>query len=396
MKPAIVVLAFNRPIAFSRLLDSLAAAEYQVTPLLIISLDGGASAEVVAIAESFSSTKLRVKVLRREIQQGLRDHVITCGDLTAKYGSVVILEDDLLVDRYFYNYSSQALDFYANEDEVVGIALYSHEYNEFCGLPFQPMHNGFSTYFMQVPCSWGQCWSKKQWDRFKAWYIGKTPADLEQIEGLPESVRSWPESSWKKYFHGYIVETKKYFVYPYTSFTTNCSDEGGTHITRQSNIHQVCLPSPKRPEPTLFFCPTWDKEIVYDAFQEPTGDFVYRALGMTADEVAIDIQGKKPILLLRKRKYVVTPRKTKKKLASFRYDFRPPELNLLFPVKENKAHFSLSLTTSLNDKNNACLLLSRFNYYAKMELMNKHIFFALLLAFPSMMASRIYSLLKFK
>jgi hypothetical protein len=76
---------------------------------------------------------------------------------------VVVLEDDLVVDRYYYLYASCALQHYRCDDRVAGIALYAPEYNEYASLPFAPMANGYSTYPMQMPCSWGQCWTREQW-----------------------------------------------------------------------------------------------------------------------------------------------------------------------------------------------------------------------------------------
>ena len=54
---------------------------------------------------------------------GLRRHIISCGDLTEKYGAVMILEDDLYVSPDFYNYAMRALDKYGEHPQIAGIAL---------------------------------------------------------------------------------------------------------------------------------------------------------------------------------------------------------------------------------------------------------------------------------
>ena len=396
MKPIIVVPAYNRASALKRLLNSIDSAEYIVRPDLLISLEGGASQEVVSVAKEFISEKLNVRVLQRPTRLGLRRHVIACADLVYDYESVIILEDDLIVDRYFYLYASQALDFYSQEDLIAGIALYGYEYNEFAGLPFRPMANGYSTYPMQVVCSWGQCWTRSQWNGFKAWYTEKDSTNLEKINGLPDEVKTWSESSWKKYFQGYMIETSKIFIYPYLSFSTNCSDAvGGTHVSKHlKNIQQVCLPTPERPHPIINFCPAENREVAYDAYMEPSGNFVYRTLGMTDDNVTLDLQGIKPLSYLKKWKYAVSLRQASETLASYDFDFRPPEINLMFPQHNKNCVWRLARTTSLKATNNIKLSLSGINAYTGMELMCKGVVLVILRQLPQVLFQKLFRIIK--
>ena len=57
---------------------------------------------------------------------------------------------------------------------------------------------------------------------------------------LPKYITQWNTQSWLKYFMRYIVETNKYFVYPYFSLTTNVS-EVGEHCKIPNNDFQVSL-----------------------------------------------------------------------------------------------------------------------------------------------------------
>jgi hypothetical protein len=370
--PVIVVLAYNRPKALQRLLGSLVAASYLKKPKLILSLEGGATPEVSTLARNFVTDALDVSVVEQSHKLGLRDHVIRCADLSLEFGSVIILEDDLVVDRHFYKYASEALQYYENEDTVAGVALYGYEYNELCGFPFRPMRNGYSSYPMQIACSSGQCWTRGQWAKFKAWYAGKLSSDIDAIEGLPLAVKKWPETSWKKYFHGYMVETNKYFIYPYLSYSTNCSDPGGAHIRSQSNFHQVCLASQERPPPTPRFCPVDNREVVYDAYMEPVGEFVYRALGLDRSTVEIDFYGIKPMSVLKKTRYVVTARKCSSVLSAYAYAFRPPEVNLSFPVERGEGMvWNLASTSALLEGLEAPASVARFSYFSGMRLMRR-------------------------
>lgn len=366
MSPAIIVLAYNRPNSLQRLLLALEDAVYPVIPHLVLSIEGGAAPDVIKIANEFKSDKFIVKVICRSKRLGLRDHVIACVDLTKVYDSVLILEDDLLVDRYFYSFASAALDFYRNDKIVAGVSLYSYEHNEFSGLPFKPLYNGHSTYFMQVPCSWGQGWTRNQWESFKEWYLKNSQNKLSDIHGLPEAVKNWPESSWKKYFHGYILSSGKYFVYPYESFATNCADDVGTHNKGASNTVQVSMPSKERPVPNFLMCPSSNWEVVYDAYMEPIGDFIYRALGLPRSQVTIDIQGQKPLALLKKKKYALTIKSCLNSVSRYPLNYRPPENNLLH--SSSAGLLSLVSVDYLSENDGEDLPLSFFNYYAGMEL----------------------------
>ncbi|ANT64615.1 glycosyltransferase family A protein [Prosthecochloris sp. CIB 2401] len=392
MTPVIAVLAYRRAPALNRLLNALDAAHYPDDVQLIISLEGGASPEVVALAKQFRSNKFNVKVLEHDRCLGLREHVLACGDLALEYGSVIVLEDDLFVDPFFYQYASSALQYYDDADLVAGIALYKHERNEYADLPFTPMGNGYSTYLMQLACSWGQCWSKKQWLKFKEWYKGKDHAYLNAIEGLPLAAKNWPESSWKKYFHGFLIETKRFFVYPYEAYSTNCSDEGGEHISNGTIFHQVSMGSPQREFVRPIFVPVSNTEVLYDAYMEPIGDFVWRSLGLDAEKVEVDMQGIKPKKLLIRKQYTLTSKKSNNPIRAYEQSYKPPEMNMMFPVPDSKS-MSWILAKSVDVKENKRIIRSveSYSYYVGINLMSRAVIKALLLGLPGSLMRKLNS-----
>lgn len=390
--PAIVILGYRRPLAFKRLLNAIEAAKYHDSPNLIISLEGEADPEVVEIAENFHSDKLAVRIIRRPNRLGLREHVIACGDLTEEFGSVILLEDDILIDRFFYLYASEALSYYQYERSVAGIALYSYEYNEVAQLPFTPMFNGYDTYLMQVACSWGQCWTREQWASFKTWYSGKTQKDLERISYLPQAVKRWPETSWKKYFQGFMVESGKYFVYPYNSYSTNCSDAGGSHIKEGTTLHQVSIAAHLRPNPEYNFCPLGVQEVVYDSFMEPTGQFIFRAIAKSIEELEIDIYGTKPLDVLNIKPFAITVKHSTRKDKIFSFRFRPHEFNLMFPSDGEIGDFWLSQTGYISNARQSpfSFLIRRYSYYAKINLLSKNVLMAILISLPKKIIDKIF------
>lgn len=389
--PAIVVVAFNRIKSLGRLLESIAAAEYQEKVKLYISLEGGASDDVVAMARSFEAKSLDVHVISHQFRMGLRKHVIQCGDLAIEHGGVIVLEDDLSVDRYFYLYAMEALSYYSSDVSVAGIALYSNENNEYAGLPFRPMRNGYTTYPMQVPCSWGQCWSANQWQSFKEWYASATNEELQAIEALPDDVKKWPESSWKKYFAAYLVLQNKHFIYPYEAFSTNCSDPGGTHILDGAIIHQVGLSSSQRPPPVFRFSPPTNKEVYYDSFMEPTGEFVSRALGLDKVDVAVDLQGIKPATLLKKFKYILTCKRVENAIKSYPRSFRPPENNLLHPAEENYSGGYHLIRSSEFKESQHVRSLEELSYFSGFQLLSRRVIGRMLIEIPCFIFRRIYN-----
>ena len=126
MKIAIVAVGYNRPDSMNDLLKSIVKADYDSDRVdLIVSIDKGErQSEVISVAEQISWS-FGEKIIRAfSERQGLRNHIIQCGDLTEKYDAVVVLEDDLLVSRYFYSYVKQTLKFYQNDPNIAGISLY--------------------------------------------------------------------------------------------------------------------------------------------------------------------------------------------------------------------------------------------------------------------------------
>jgi len=387
--PLIVILAYNRPDALSRLLKSIRSASYPKVVELMISLEGGASKEVKKIAYAFSSPMLQVKVVQREERLGLRKHVLACADLALEYGAVIVLEDDLLVDRYFYQYATAALKYYDSEGSIAGIALYSHEYNEYAELPFKPMGNGYSTYPVQVPCSWGQCWSKDQWKRFKAWYASADNQKIKDTNGLPSVVKNWPESSWKKYFAAYLVSNDLNFIYPYQSYTTNCSDLGGTHILDGTDVHQVCFLNQDRSEPVFEFCPVDAPEVAYDAFFEPSGSLIYRLVGAERGEVDVDTLGIKSNIDFSK-KYILTARPVNRSIKEFPRKYRPIESNFSHVIMNNtKGVFSLALKEDCDTLFDGIRTLDYYFYYSGLKISSFKMIKVLFNALPRLFFGKI-------
>src|SRR4051812_782733 len=96
--PAIVISAYNQPASLSRLLASVESAIYTAADIpLIISIDKSDEPEVRAIAEAFHWKHGDKRIILHEAPLGLKQHILSCGNLSLVYGAILLLEDDLLV-----------------------------------------------------------------------------------------------------------------------------------------------------------------------------------------------------------------------------------------------------------------------------------------------------------
>ena len=270
--PAIVVVAFDRPVELARLLRSLADGHYPTeheVPL-VISIDGGGNSALRLLADNFDWSHGPLRVIAHDERLGLREHVLRCGDLSLEYGAVIVLEDDLFVAPAFYDFATRALDFYSDDEKVAGIALYAPDFNEYSRLRFVPLDDGSDSYFIQSPCSWGQAFSAAQWSGFRDWYDGQYLTDVAASSmppEIPRAVAQWPDSSWKKYFANYMVEAGCTFVYPRTSLSTNFGAVG-THWRYTTSDFQVALHSPAFRARSWTFAKRADAGCLYDAHFE--------------------------------------------------------------------------------------------------------------------------------
>lgn len=330
-KPAIYVTGYKRHLSLERLLNSLNKAIYPDKVNLIISLDGGHTEEVARCADLFQFKGGTKTIIKHHKNLGLRKHILWCGDKTFNHEAIILLEDDLVVAPLFYIFAKQSLSFFHDKNFVAGISLYAQAYNEYANAPFCPLELEYDQYFMQVPSSWGQAWSCDQWADFRKWYENNSsPGFIKDIVNLPNTVKKWPESSWKKYFSAYLAQSNKFFVYPYRSLTSNCADAGGFHSINGLKVLQVPLYANSKINYTFKFSDDIEHSANYDTFMEPICDFVFGENLIPKSELHIDFYNTKPIELLKERKYAITPKSNGEKIIKIPLQFKPIEINFQY------------------------------------------------------------------
>lgn len=328
----IIVVGYNRPASMERLLDSLLKAEYfgdQVD--LLISLDKGSKQpELIEIANRYHWSYGKKTVRAFPSKQGLRSHVLQCGDISKNYRAIIVLEDDLTVSPNYYNYVRSTVDYYENSPDIAGISLYKHCINIDAGAFFEPAFKGYDVFLLQYAQSWGQCWTNKMWERFRKWYDDNADvfetANDQRLSKFPYNITTWSKQSWLKYNIAYVIENNLYFVYPYFSQTTNHA-EAGEHNQMPNCDYQVPLSQ------SIYdyrFAPV-EQLVKYDSFFERADYVIPQYAGQN---VILDLYG-------RKRDYdsgdiLITPRVLNYKiLHKWKLKLRPQEVNCLYPEEGN-------------------------------------------------------------
>lgn len=361
IKPAIVAVGYNRPKSLKRLLDSIEAAKYPSDDIhLIISIDRSDNqADVVGVAEEAQWTHGKKTVHAFRERQGLRKHILQCGDLSREYGAVIILEDDLLVSPSYYYFAFRAMNQYYDDENICGIALYRHSWNGYARLPFLPAQNEYDAFCGQFSITWGQCWSDRQWASFKSWYHENENLLPIENEHLPGEVLHWSDQSWGKYFVSYIVEKNKYYVIPYTAMSTNFS-EVGQHNAVVDTSHQVPIMKGIKTE----FCfPSFDDSIKYDVFFERVFSNDTVIAGICVNDICINLNGTKTAAF--GKRYVLSTKKTlEKPYASFGISMRPIEENVIHNTAGEDIFLCETKDTELRvDIKNTGIARARYELY---------------------------------
>ena len=319
---AIIAVGYNRVSSISRLLNSLEAAKYEEDNIpLIISIDKSDTAVVEDFADAFQWTHGRKIVDKHEINLGLRNHMMSLRKWFDYYDALIVLEDDIVVSPLFYSYVQQCYDKYSSYDDIAGFSLYNFNVNYQTAEIFTPLKNEYDVYFMNCAMSWGEVWMKKQWMDFYQWYIEHQ--EFTYADNIPQAICKWPKSSWLKYHTRYCIETNKYFVYPYVSFSTNNSDAGIHNNGVCPYLFQTIL---QMGESMKLRFPDSDKQaIVYDGFFENKG--LYEYLSLKEEECCIDLNAQKNNRE-QKRFWLTTKKCDYKIIKSYALTFRPIEMNI--------------------------------------------------------------------
>ena len=331
MTPAIVIPVYNRPHTLTRLLDSLAAADYpsDFKVPLVISVDqenGASNQSVRTVAESFHWTYGPKEIILHKEHLGLLQNFYYCGGLTDYYGSVIFLEDDSLVSPMFYHFARESLNYFGEDQCVAGISLYRYAFNGFTHQPFEPLADGSDVFFMQVSSIMGQAWSNTQWRGLEKWRIANTVDEAKPNKSLHDLWSKFPADDHFPILTNYLVSTNRYYVFPRVSLTTGFGD-AGTHFANRTSYFQVPL---QHSQTSFRFQKMEISNSVYDSFMEILPICIKRLAPTFKDiDFDVDLNATKDQHHLM-AEYVLTARACSNPLQSFALAMKPPEANLIF------------------------------------------------------------------
>jgi hypothetical protein len=247
------------------------------------------------------------------------------------------------------------LEFSDDKHYIGGISLYNHQFNVHAKENFNALDDGYDNWYFQFASSWGQAWSKKQWNGFKKWY--EADPEIDHIDEIPQNVRNWSAKSWLKYYIAYLIATDKYFLYPKSSLTTNFSDVG-THVGLNSTAYQV--PLDMSPIRDYHFSNLEESNSVYDAFFENLN--LWKHLGISKKDLTVDLYGYRSST---DTTYLLTSRLMDYKIIEmFGCNLKPRDCNILLNVEGNQLFlYDLSTPAKNDNKKNR---ISQIGYNVKL------------------------------
>ncbi len=166
--PGIAIFGYNRPYHFEKTLFYLKKNLNSKKFDIFLFCDGPKKKndlevnKVHRVAKKLSHFKSK-KIYLRKKNLGLANSLLDGITTVLKYKkSVIILEDDIITNKFFLSYMSDALSFYDNDRLVGSVTGYSYTNPD--------KYSNNSTYLSQRHASWGwgtwrNVWNKMNWNK---------------------------------------------------------------------------------------------------------------------------------------------------------------------------------------------------------------------------------------
>ncbi|PKA27065.1 methyltransferase, TIGR04325 family [Leptospira meyeri] len=237
----IIIFVYNRPDHTKRVIDSLIANEEASESDLIIYSDfAKAETHLMKVNEVRSYLKeikgfKSVRIVERTENYGLAKSIISgVSEVIEQSGSVIVLEDDILVSPYFLRFMNSGLEKYKEEEKVASIHGYSYPIDT----------NGLDdTFFIRGADCWGWATWRRAWQYFEP--DGEKLRDQlirEDLVARFDYDYTYPffqmltdqilgrNNSWAIRWHASIFLKNKLTLYPKESLILNIGlDNSGTH-----------------------------------------------------------------------------------------------------------------------------------------------------------------------
>jgi hypothetical protein len=247
---AVAIFAYRRPNHLRKLLQSLSenhgVEEFQVYLFIDgprTSIDFELVQKVKLTAENFSK-QLNLNIVTSPVNLGLANSIRSnVSELFEKYDTLIVLEDDLIVSKYFLMFMLSGLRSFTEDPSIAAVSGYSY--------PISDLIEG--GYILPG----GDCWGWATWkDRWEAvnWDAVKLKEELRNsgritsfnLNGEYDYFGMLVDSelglidSWAIYWHASMFLSGRYTYYPSHTLVLNTGmDQSGTHFNSKSKGFEV-------------------------------------------------------------------------------------------------------------------------------------------------------------
>jgi hypothetical protein len=261
MHAPIALFVYNRPKHLKQVINALLKnKESRSSDLVVYSdaprtiEDGTRVAEVRRLLDALDGFR-SIRIIKREVNLGLANSIINgVTDLLRESEKIIVVEDDLVLSKYFLAYMNQCLDLYESAPNVASIIGYSYPLD--VSLP--------ATFFLKGAACWGWATWKNKWDCFErdaGALLGKfTEESRDEFNHFGNfdylnmlRLQSMNRiDSWGIRWHASTFLNDLYSLYPQKSYVHNIGMDGsGIHSTKtnafDTEIRQNCPAVKKTP-----------------------------------------------------------------------------------------------------------------------------------------------------
>lgn len=186
----IILFVYNRPWHTQQTIQALLRCEFASESDLYIFADGPKDNATEDVICQITEVRQYIKTIKgfnnifiteSPINKGLANSVIQgVSEVINKQGRVIVLEDDIIVHRYFLRFMNEALEKYKNSNHIYMIGAYSYNVK----IPIYYIKN---VYLTPRYCSWGWAtwqnrWEKADWNINNYSLINNTEHNIKDID----------------------------------------------------------------------------------------------------------------------------------------------------------------------------------------------------------------------
>lgn len=239
----IVLITYNRPDHLIKSLKSLKKNKLSKKSTIIIYSDGAKNSEdkkkilkirkIIKLVKGFKSKK----IIERKKNYGTKKNITNAiNESFKKYDKIIVIEDDLIVSKYFLSFMNYCLDRYKDKKNIWHINGWSY--------PFMKKSSNDINFLRSMNC-WGWATWKDRWkhlslenERLIKNFTNKQIHKFNifsTMDHFSQILRNKRKtlSSWAVYWHATIFLKKGICIYPKFSMVRNIGFDGSGRMSSQ-------------------------------------------------------------------------------------------------------------------------------------------------------------------